>query len=216
MSLIFCFSGCIPYHKVVKSEFPQSAEHQDSRALVYNYLRTVPVYYQFQTRAIFDVIWLSDEVRTAYAHAYSKRRGKDLSAQEVVLKRELEENQLSIAFYVLADIRTKTRKALSDKGAYWTVYLETELGERIESMSVKEVELEPEYVAWFAHRFNLFKDAYLVKFPVTNAEGKRYFGAENRVTLIFSSPEQEVKAIWDAKQRKNRQELTKDEDMYWG
>ena len=154
--LVICLMpGCVPYHKLAKTEFPQGSEHKDKREMVHNYVRTAKVYDQFKTQAIFDAIWLSDEARTVYTELYSKRRGKDNGACEALLKRQLEENHHWISMYVLADIRHKTNVSLHDKNALWTLCLEAKNGERVEPISVKEVEVEPEYQSIFGHRFNL-------------------------------------------------------------
>lgn len=215
--VLACVSGCIPYHKIVRSEFPQADEKKDNRAIVYNYLREVPVYDQFRTLAIFNVLWLSDEVRSCYVDLYGIRRGKDVAAREVLLKRQLEENQHWISFYVLADIRNKTpHLSLHDKNAYWTVFLETaDKKIRIEPVFVKEVELDPEYESLFSYRLNAFKTPYLIKFPTKDLTGKRYFAEGACLTLVLSSPDREVKVTWDKNSRKNQQELLKDEDRYW-
>lgn len=212
---LVCFAGCIPYHKVVKSEFPQAADKKDQRVCVNNYLRTVPVYDQFKTLAIFDALWLSDEMRTAFVDLYGMRRGKDQAGREALLKRQLEENQHWVSFYLLADVRNKTHLSLHDKNAYWTVVLVTEKGVRIEPISVNEVELEPEYESLFAHRLNAFKTPYLVKFPASDLNGERYFTKGQRITLVISSPEKEVVMTWDKCDYKKQHELLKDEDLYW-
>ena len=101
------------------------------------------------------------------------------------------------AFYVLADVRAKTNKGLHEKGASWTFALENKKGKRVEAESIKNVdELDSEYQMLFGHRFNLFKEIYLVKFPV-HVDGKSFFASGEPLTLLLSSTRKNVRLSWN-------------------
>jgi len=121
--LFFC-SSCVKYYEVAESEFPQGEEQEDKREVVHNNLRSVAVYDQYQTQALFDALWLSDEVRTTYVDMYCTRRGRLDEGKESLLRRQLEENRHWISFYILTDIRDNQYLGLNEKNALWTVYLE--------------------------------------------------------------------------------------------
>ncbi|MFH1831574.1 MAG: hypothetical protein ABH827_02110 [bacterium] len=218
LSVLF-LTSCVPYYKLAKTEFPQGVDHKDSRDVTRNYVRTGKAFDQFTTQAIFDALWLSNDTRMAYIKAYSKRRGKEPAKQEALLKRQLEENKHWISFYVLSDIRDITHTALHEPNSYWTMYLEVECNKKVitlEPMSIKEIEVEPEFQEFFGKsRFNLFKNSYLVRFPVQDIDGKVYFAEGSKLTLVFSSPGKDIRLEWNTSDVKKHGEILKDEDFYW-
>ena len=124
--MLLLFPSCIRYYKLSKSEFPQGVEHEDARDVSHNYVRSGRVLDQFSTLAAFNALWLSNNTREAYVDVYSRRRGKDDTKHDALLKRQLEENKHWISFYILTDIRDATQFSMSDKNSCWTVYLEIE------------------------------------------------------------------------------------------
>src|SRR5690606_26100571 len=68
-----------------------------------SYIRSVVIYDQLRTVAIFDALWLSDVVRSAYTDAYALKRGKSWEQKQLFLRRQLEENNHFISFYVLSN-----------------------------------------------------------------------------------------------------------------
>jgi hypothetical protein len=207
-------SSCIRYDKLLKTEVPQGTDYLDKRDIAYNYVRSVAVYDEFITRALFSMLWLSDEVRNAYADIYCSKRGIQGDAREEFLKRQLEENNHWYAFYVLADVRDKTYLMLNEKNAVWTLSLD--LGNKMILIpeSVKEVDIEPEFQSFFGNNFTLFKTAYLVKFAKVDATGN-VFNASDTVKLIVSSPYKKVNAVWEKHKLKKKGALLKNEDFYW-
>ena len=213
-----CVSSCIKYHKTLPTEFPQGVEKQDFRALGQSYVRSKRVYDAFETRALFDALWMSYDVRLAYADLYCKKRGKTAAETEAFLTRQLEENNHWISLYVLAEIREKYNISLSDKNALWTFYLETKHG-KVVLESIKEVELEPELQLLFGAQFNYFKTAYLLKFPVLDANNKQILSEQDTLTLVIESVDKKVALTWapsDKKAKKERVKAQKHEDFYWG
>lgn len=214
--LVMTFSSCVRYEKLVKTEFPQGTSYDDNREVTHNNVRSTTIYDQFSTKGFFDGLRLSDEVRTAYVDLYCRKRGITGEARKATLNRHLEENKHWISFYLLADVRDKTYISLSEKGSSWTVYLDVGNKVMLQPEFIKEVDLEPEYQAFFAHRFNLFKTAYLIKFPIMDIHGKRYEGDDVDVKLAISSPYKKGELVWKFSQTKTRKKLNKDEDFYWG
>jgi len=66
--VLILFPSCIKYYKLSKDEFPQGEDHKRYKELRAGNLRTVAIYDQFATKAIFDLLWLSDDVRNAYVN----------------------------------------------------------------------------------------------------------------------------------------------------
>jgi len=177
LTMLLLFPSCIKYHTLIKSEFPQGKKLEDSREIVYNYIRTARIYEQFSTQAIFEVLLLSDHTRKEFADQYVERRGKSKIEHKALVTRELGENKQWISFYVLADIRDKEHLSMADKNSSWTMYLESYDAQGNEKhikpysiTPVDENDLAHEYKHLFAHRF-YFKNIYLVKFPVRGLDG---------------------------------------------
>lgn len=215
ISLMFLVPSCIKYHKILKKEFNQGQDHNDNREVAHNYIRSATVYDQFETRGIFNALWMADDVRAAYADVYCDKRGRSSEGKDALLKRLLEENKHWITFYMLADIRDRVHSSLSEKTPAWTMYLDVGNGEKIDPVSIKEVELDPEYQFFFGYRFNLSKVAYLVKFPAQDLSGVSYVKQGGKVNLVLSSVSKEVELVWDLSKIKKGEKLIKDEDFYW-
>jgi hypothetical protein len=208
-------SSCVPYHKLIKKESPQATELDDQREVAYNNVRTAAIYNQFETRALFNFLRMSDATRRAYADVYCGRRGIAAQAKEEFLKRQLEENNHWYSFIVLADIRDKTSVSLGEKNAQWTFSLDLGTDKTLVPESIKEIDVEPEQQHFFGHRFNLFKTAYLIKFPRHDASGQEYTSGPCS-KVIVSSPYKKAEVVWDEKDYKKKHEVRKDEDFYWG
>lgn len=215
--LVLLFSSCgVKYYDIVKTETPQSPNQPSVREVAMRYVKSQTVYNQFETLAVFDALWLSDEVRKAYVDVYCNKHGlTQEGAKDSMLKRNLEENNHWITFYVLADIRDRTHPTLSDKDSAWSLYA-THGDISVEPESIKEVELECEYQLFFGRgRFVPAKAAYIVKFPAT--EFLKNQSPVTDVTLVVGSVHKKIQFAWDKEcLRKSNQKVLSDEDFYWG
>ncbi|MBD3231422.1 hypothetical protein GF322_02050 [Candidatus Dependentiae bacterium] len=217
ISTLLFFTSCIKYHKLSKEETPQGRNLPDYRHVVYDNLRSKTIYNEFSTLAHFDVLRLSDEVREAYVNINADKRGKDKQAKKAMLRRQLEENKHWISMYILADIRDKNHVSLTDKNSLWSPFIVLSDGRKVMPISIKEVDLEPEYQFLFGYRFNVFKRSYEVKFPVANAQGENYLRDDITYTLIMSSPAKQVEYDWSRPQdfyMEGKRDI-RDDDYYW-
>jgi hypothetical protein len=212
--LVF-FPGCVKYHKIFKSEFPQGVEVHEPSAIAGAHLRSCALYDQFQTLALFDVVWFSDKLKSTYVDMVCRRHGKDNEARDALLRRQLEENKHWVTFALLADIRDKTHVAMSEKDSAWSLYLQMPDGEKVQPVSIKEVELEPEYQIFFGHRFNMFKKAYLVKFPAKPLDGKAYLDRGKSFKMTIASTKKTATMEWSLDLKKSEEEVEHHEDFYW-
>ncbi len=215
-TLLF-FSSCIKYHKLSKEETPQGRDLEDHRTVIYDGLRSKTIYDQFSTAAHFDVLKLSDAVREAYVDINVRQHGKDEQTKEAMLRRQLEENKHWITLYILADIRDKTHVSLTDKNSFWSPFLVFDDGRKVTPISIKEVELEPEYQYLFGHRFSVFKRSYEVKFPAVDLAGKSYLADGEKYILTMSSPFKQADYDWSKPQdfyMEGKRDL-KNDDYYW-
>ena len=85
-----------------KKSFAQGGVYQDTHILIQSYMRDVKVYDMFDTLGSFDVLWLSDEVRTLYTQLHATMFGKTEDSQGIFLRRQLKANTQHLVFYVLA------------------------------------------------------------------------------------------------------------------
>lgn len=214
--LMLLFSSCgVKYYNIVKTETPQSPNQPTVREVAMRYVKSQTVYNQFETLAVFDALWLSDEVRKAYVDIYSNKHGLTQGAKDSMLKRNLEENNHWVTFYVLADVRDRTHPTLSDKDSAWSLYA-THGAVSVEPETIKEVELECEYQMFFGRgRFVPSKAAYIVKFPAT--EFLKQQSPLTDVKLIIGSVLKKAEFVWDKEcMGKTNQKVLSDEDFYWG
>ena len=210
------FSACVKTYKLVPSESSQGKEHEDKREVIASNLRSVRVYDQWQTRAMFDVLWMSESVRSACADIAALRRGGSSKKVEES-KGESEEY-----FYILADIRDQFHPELDDKEASWTIYLQTKNGE-ITPKDITKVKLSPEVLSLFGHRFPRpkFKESYKVTFPADALK----FAVERSepFKMIMGSVSRSCELGWQGAHktcvkkvsRSKKGKLIKDEDYYW-
>jgi hypothetical protein len=222
--MVLFFHGCVPYHKLSNTEFPQGQDLELKQyAIAQLYLKSASVYEQFSTLGIFDALWLSDDVRNAYVCQNCIDSGKNEEAKQALLNRQLEENKHEISFYVLADIRQNFGRGMSDKNSYWKPYLVVD-DEKVEAKLIKEVELDPEYKTFFDPKFSTLKTAYLIQFSATDASGESYLKNCENLKLVISSVEKSCYMEWDLKELRasvakvvaNRKRVKKNEDFYWG
>ncbi len=214
--LLVFVPGCIKYHKTLPTEFPQGEITQNYSDITASYVKSTRVYDQFVTRAIFDALWLSDDVRIAYSKFHCAKRGTSVEDTEAFIARQREENNHWTTFYVLADVRDRQNTSLSDKNAPWTFYLK--VGDnKSAQLSIKEVDLEPEYQRFFGTQFNLFKTAYIVKFPALDIASDQ---KDKAVHLIIESVDKSVTLTWPIgvakKAETAKKKVKSDEDFYWG
>lgn len=235
-SLIF-FSSCIKYYKLAKEEFNQGDNFDDRRVVSHNNLRTANVQDEFSTLAIFDFLWLSDETREAYVDINCQKTGKDDQAHQAMLRRQLEENKHWITFYVLADIRDKSDGSLSDRDCPWSLYLakkeflpetehekdrrlrknlkrKTKEVEKLMPISIKEIDIEPEYRFIFGPKYDQFAKAYEVKFPAVDINGRRYLDKDTEFKIVAASARKKIGVCFNKKDD-DEGKILKNEDFYW-
>jgi hypothetical protein len=148
-----------------RSNFYQGTDVDAAVAEVAPLIRSVTIYDQLETKAIFDAVWLNDTVRHAYASLHTMRQGKNEEKMQAVLRRQLEENNHFITFYLLSTHEVK----LGVPESQWSLFLQVN-GKDYYPSELKEIELPYEYQVFFGKRWNRFKVPYVVRFTVPNDE----------------------------------------------
>lgn len=186
-----CGGSLVDY---VKETFPQGNEYKNQKGLIKDYFRSINIYDQFDTLALFGSLWLSDEIRTLYADIYADMLGKDSDARDTYLRRQLQENDHFISFYVLSN----NKVSLSERPFPWVLYLEID-GKKYSPAQVKSVELSVEYKMLLAQCLNQHKQAYEVKFDRNDVTGNDVLsaGVAHTMKLFFSGPSRYAFAQWN-------------------
>lgn len=156
------------------------------------YLQSVSVYDQFTTLAMFDVLWLSDEVRTMYVNMCAYKTCKTDAQRDTILRRQLAENEHYISFFVLSLYEVPLR----EKESAWTITLEID-GMCYTPVEVKAVDLSPEYEAIFEKRLTRFKVPYIVQFEAHDSNKCPLISSSTQsIRLVFRSVIKECCVEW--------------------
>ncbi|HLJ31598.1 MAG TPA: hypothetical protein VKU36_04125 [Candidatus Babeliales bacterium] len=197
---IFCFGilvmllpGCGRVIDWGNRTFNQTPTIDTNISTAQQYIRSVTSYDELTTRARFDVLWLSDDVRNTYAYLYGLKFGKTEEQKKIFLRRQLEENNHFISFYVLS----LHDWPLGDANSEWTLFLT--IGDKNYSpIEIKAVELSPEYIHIFGKKYNRFKMPYSVKFDAKDINDNFLITPETTtMTLHCRSLKAEVTFVWD-------------------
>ena len=176
--------------------FIQAPSLEASVTAAQSYIRSVTLYDQLSTCARFDVLWLSDDVRINYTNLFALKFGKTEEQKRTFLRRQLEENNHFISFYVLS----LHEYPLGDVNSEWSIFLTID-DKRYAPIEIKAVELSPEYIYIFGKKHNRFKVPYSVKFDAKDINDQFLIGAETRnITLHCRSLKTEVTFVWNLAQ----------------
>jgi hypothetical protein len=176
-----------------KNSFVQAPSLDFDRSVAEKYSKSVVAYDQLTTLAYFDALWLSDDVRIAYADLFALKFGKTEEQKNTFLRRQLEENNHFMAFYVLS----LYEYPLGDPMSAWTVFLKID-DKNYAPIELKAVDLSPEYVYLFGKKYSRFKVAYSIKFDAKDIEDQFLITPETKeIKLYFRSINKEVSLAWD-------------------
>lgn len=174
-----------------KTNFYQAKELTDFTDEIKPCLRSITIYDQLETKAIFDVLWLCDAVRIAYAKLHTLREGKNEDKYQLVLRRQLEENNHYVTFYVLSTYEVK----LGVPESQWSLFLMVD-GREYYPFEIKEIELPYEYQLFFGKRWNRFKVPYIVRFKSITDDEPILPEEVNTMALMVRSGQKEHDFVW--------------------
>ncbi len=192
LSLLAGLPGCGPIINWGKGNFYQGENRETHSEIVKPYIRSMTIYDQLTTCAMFDVMWLSDAVRTAYSDVHISRQGFNEERRNTFLRRQLEENNHYITFYVLALVDAK----LGTPETHWSLFLDVD-GKRYQPIETKVVELPYEYQVFFCEKWNRFREPYLLRFGAKDINDQQIITADTKqITLIARSARKEHALTW--------------------
>ncbi len=171
---VLLLTGCSRYICWVEDVFNQGQLTPDYTQFTKCYVRSLRIYDQFTTLGLFDILWLSDEVRSYYAKIYACKVGLSKDRYQLFLRRQLEENNHYISFYVLASIpgcEGGGGAILGNTNGVWSIILFINDRPYV-PVDIKMVDLVPEYMRFFGNTFTYFKTPYLVTFAAKDSNGQ--------------------------------------------
>lgn len=208
--LLLTLAGCMKTFDMVSTEFPQATHHEPSYATIKDSLRSVTLYDGFETRAHFDILWLSDNMRSLFSSLRSAKLGHNPAERDAFLARQLEENNHWLSFYILSEVYDDAHVSLTDQNSEWSFFVELSNGTKLKPLSIKEVDLEPEIKFVYGHRFALYKKAYRVNFGAKDLSGNLHVRSGDKVRVVCAAPGLSSSVSWVAPQMRKRAELQKE------
>lgn len=221
---LLMLGGCLKTYEYLQTEFAQGEVHPYNRAIINNALRSATVYNEFTTMASFDVLWLSDAVRAAYATAWAAKRGLGKQERDAFLSDELAHAGEMVSFYVLASIADDHYPSLSEPDTAWNLVLVSASGVQVPASLVREVDLAPEYRAFFMPGSLDYRTIYFVQFSIRDLSVRdrkhmsRWFALEFRnvaTTVVFTFGSLTSPAEQEAPQTNRVGDFIPHEDYYW-
>lgn len=195
--LLLLLPGCTRYVKWPHDVFYQGEKQDQWRACVQDYLRYVRVYDQFSTRGLFDVLWLSNDVRRAFVSTRACKKSLTTELKDALLRRQLEENNHYIVFYVLTPVAYDHASSLSHPNSYWSVCLNVD-GEIYRPIEIKKIELQPEYIDFLPYTCSRARIAYQIRFNAKDMNDSQIICCccTRCIRLVFSSAARRSFAEW--------------------
>jgi len=183
--------GCCRMADWHKNTFYQGEPVEQFAAAAQPYIRSLYLYDQLSTVALFDALWLSDAVRTAYVSTYALKTGKGDEFRTNFLRRQIEENKHFITFYLLS-----SRAHLDEKDAVWSFSLRVK--DRLYTpLDIRVIDLNQEYSSFFGRRYNHFKTVYEIKFNALTTEEKPILdGTVQEISLCIRSLDKKAELTW--------------------
>jgi hypothetical protein len=173
--------------------FAQAPSFKMNISEAQKYIRSVTLYDQLTTRAKFDALWLSDDVRINYTNLFALKFAKTEEQRKIFLRRQLEENNHFITFYILS----LYNYPLGDTNSEWTLFLQID-GKTYAPIEIKSIELSPEYIYIFGKKYNRFRVPYSVKFDAKDINDQFLITSETKnITLYCRSIISEVTFVWE-------------------
>jgi hypothetical protein len=197
LAVFLLLPGCCRMADWHANTFYQGETVEQFAKIPQTYIRSLYLYDQLSTVALFDALWLSDAVRTAYVSAHTLKTGKGVEFRTNFLRRQLEENKHFITFYLLS-----SRAHLDDKDSAWSFSLRVN-GVLYTPLDIRVVDLNPEYSSFFGRRYNHFKTVYEIKFNALTTDEKPILDSTVReISLCIRSLDKKAELTWSVSSNK--------------
>jgi hypothetical protein len=181
------FAGCAGTPAPEPSQAGPSVEAKGYREVLEQWTRSAEVYEGFEMRLQVKATYKSLPFRHAYVDEYAEKYLIDENLQRVLMEKELETSETYNEFFLSAFTPVDSWNDFEKKDSIWKLYLEDDLGRRVEPISIKRADIkDPRLKAFFPY-LNYWTKGYNVKFPGYDERGELIGGKDaNRLRLVVT------------------------------
>lgn len=184
--------GCGRVGDWLKQNFKQAKTVDGSLVTIKRYTRSTAQYDQLSTVAYFDAVWLSDDVRQVYVNLQTHALGKGEEYKRTLLKRQKEESNRFIMFYILVPYTI----SFGESDSQWNVTLFVD-EDRFSPVELKSIELSPVNQYMLSKLYSRFKNVYQCKFDAHDIDDYPLINEDTqKIELRFASPNKEASLVW--------------------
>ena len=193
MFALFLMPGCARLGDWAKEHFDQGDKRENQTQKVRSYIRSSQIYDELDTVGLFDVLWLNDEVRSAYTDLYAAKLALTPEQKDEFLQTELDVNESYISFYAICFIHDYK---LGDRTGAWMVRLRVD-DVLYQPVLIESVDLNAEYMMFLSKVWNRRKQVYLIKFNATCQGEPIITDTTKEIELIFNTIDRSTSLMWD-------------------
>lgn len=200
---ILFLTGCeFGYHDLIPAEFPQYKHYsqgaEDLKTHGQNNLKSVRIYDEFETVALFDFLRFADEIALICAHLKSDRRGVNKKHRNQILMHELAINQNEFKILLQADVRKSFQENLDKKNSPWSFWLEMQDGQIVKPTTIKKIKHTDITKQLFGTQYSRFKTLYQLSFALSGGDLVQAKNRRGPLTIVCRSSEQKCRVSWPA------------------
>lgn len=198
LSFIILLTGCNRYINWYNCTFTGGKKSCYNCSIACPYKKSMAIYDQFQTIALFDVLWLHDIVRTLYTDLYAARHCLNCCEKQELLGQQLKLNQDYISFYVLMPCSDEDLlPTCCGSITPWAVCLKVD-GQCYQPAETKVIcNFPDEYLCIFDKRTIRYRNPYLISFNLCDNNGNKIINSCTKsIEFVISSSKYRTCATW--------------------
>jgi hypothetical protein len=160
-------------------------EAPDYWDILKQWTRSEEVYERFETRLYVNATYKSLPFRKAYIDEYAEKYRIDEDLKRVHLEREVDSFETSNEFFLSAFTPVDSWNDFDKKGSIWKLYLEDDLGRRVEPVEIERADSQDPLLKAFFPYLNYWSSGYIVKFPRYDDRGELIGGSDARYLRLI-------------------------------
>jgi hypothetical protein len=195
--LMVLLPACDRYVRWPRDVFYQGEHHDNVSGVVRAYTKSIRMYDQFSTVALFDILWVSDEIREQFVQSRSCRKHFTAHQEEAVRACLVGQREQYITFYVFAPRAYDSYMSLACPQSSWSIALSID-GCMYQPYDICVWDLESElYDVISAHCLRA-RTCYRVRFAAYTRDGYHLLGPERKkdIQVIVSNATHQACAQW--------------------
>ncbi len=163
LALVFVLAACAANKGVVRPDYSE---------VLGRWTRSTKIYSGFEARLYLSATFKMPAFREAYVEKYVKSYQLDPTYRQAMLERETEQGEKYNEFFIAAFTPVEKWNDFDQKDSVWKLYLEDDSGAKLSPVSIVKLDRTDPVLREFFPYFDLWSDAYVVKFPKYSAAGK--------------------------------------------